>query len=599
MNKVKHRTKSSGTAILIAALMSMAAFPKEDITPLSDDQGTWIRWEPGSTTFVIGQRGPSITIGGEVFEDDVELLRNLAFLWNHVAANVQYDIVEGCVDGDGFPCLPVGDPRNNGKNEIHFKSPILSGVEDSLGLVDLRFLPRQPCDVLPSGICVEGRIVEADIFLNRLEAFFTWRDQGACERGSFRDYVETVLLHEMGHALGLRHINEAGPHIMYPSQSGCHAFPAPGRRDGLSFQDKKQLRDLYGPFDSVNVAITHPPHGNFPVFPGNDLFVEAEFQTLFAADTVQAASVAGINWRASDKLLASGTTATIPVDELFPGQHEIIAEAVDSAGNRLGSAAVTVNKITDLVTDEQFIVFPIPCIELAGEPANRCMIRLVQNWLTHDCPAGFFEHQISAEDLLTGTQFSVSNPSFDLSPWGTGCTDDTVFPLYFGIWGETPSDRFQLRFVHNVFQNGVFRSGSRVSGLVYKTAPVLDRFTVPGTCPLGVGETTCAATIDWEGLYFAPSSADYYRTAPGNAWIKLGDMSVTSGSLESAPVVTESGIEIAAFQYGSDFRVPSSDMHSFTGYRTLIAAPAGLLAGPFLVQAEDDLLFRDGFEPEQ
>lgn len=134
-----------------------------------------------------------------------------------------------------------------------------------------------------------------------------------------------------------------------------------------------------------------------------------------------------------------------------------------------------------------------------------------------------------------------------------------------------------------MFRNGQWRSRNTVTGLVHKTGPVLEEFSIPDSCQITPDEARCAVDISWSGHYFAPSSALFFRRDRSNAWEKVADIGLNAGSFRTENIVPFSGGQFAVFQYGSDFRVPSSSI--WRTYRNLISAPAGLLAGPFTVDA--------------
>ena len=79
------------------------------------------------------------------------------------------------------------------------------------------------------------RIYDADIVTN---AARNWADAGeACSGTEFR--IEGVMVHEVGHLLGLGHTSVSGA-TMFPSVSACNNGPATTEAD-----DEAAIRDLY------------------------------------------------------------------------------------------------------------------------------------------------------------------------------------------------------------------------------------------------------------------------------------------------------------------------------------------------------------------
>jgi hypothetical protein len=86
-----------------------------------------------------------------------------------------------------------------------------------------------------TGFYSGGRITDADIVTN--SAGFAWASAG--EACSNEIYVEGVMVHEVGHVLGLGHSSVVGA-TMYPSVASCNNGPA-----SIETDDKNALNDLY------------------------------------------------------------------------------------------------------------------------------------------------------------------------------------------------------------------------------------------------------------------------------------------------------------------------------------------------------------------
>lgn len=80
------------------------------------------------------------------------------------------------------------------------------------------------------------QIYDADIVTNTRYDWVSLTEPGGCS-GEF--YIEGVMVHEVGHVLGLGHSNVSGA-TMYPSVSSCNNGPAAIKAD-----DSNAINDLY------------------------------------------------------------------------------------------------------------------------------------------------------------------------------------------------------------------------------------------------------------------------------------------------------------------------------------------------------------------
>jgi hypothetical protein len=81
------------------------------------------------------------------------------------------------------------------------------------------------------------RIDDADIVTNTAQPWVSTAEPDGC---SAEYYIEGVMVHETGHAIGLAHSNVSGA-TMYPSVSACNNGPASIEND-----DKAAIADLFG-----------------------------------------------------------------------------------------------------------------------------------------------------------------------------------------------------------------------------------------------------------------------------------------------------------------------------------------------------------------
>ena len=81
------------------------------------------------------------------------------------------------------------------------------------------------------------RINDADIVTN---TSYNWTSEGESDGCSSEFFIEGVMVHEVGHLLGLGHSTVTGA-TMYPSVSACNNGPATTAAD-----DNSAIDDLYG-----------------------------------------------------------------------------------------------------------------------------------------------------------------------------------------------------------------------------------------------------------------------------------------------------------------------------------------------------------------
>jgi len=140
--------------------------------------------------------------------------------WNGAGCGTVINAVVGSVSG-----FQLGD----GVPMLNFRDPINACTGNCLAATFTGFF---------SG----STITDADIVTNA--SGHSWTSQGEDPNGagcSNEIYIEGVMVHEIGHGLGLAHTNVSGA-TMFPSVSSCNNGPATTEAD-----DEAGLRDLYCP----------------------------------------------------------------------------------------------------------------------------------------------------------------------------------------------------------------------------------------------------------------------------------------------------------------------------------------------------------------
>jgi hypothetical protein len=138
--------------------------------------------------------------------------------WNGAGAgtvvNATVASVSGFSLGDGIPML-------------NFRDPVGACSGNCLAATFTGFYQRRPNGT--------WRIYDADIVTNPSRNFASAGE--TCSGTEFR--IEGVMVHEVGHLLGLGHTSVSGA-TMFPSVSACNNGPASTEAD-----DEAAIRDLY------------------------------------------------------------------------------------------------------------------------------------------------------------------------------------------------------------------------------------------------------------------------------------------------------------------------------------------------------------------
>lgn len=192
--------------VLIAALVVSSASAYVLLSP----RRSWA----SAPLVVVDNRGNStITDGdGGATATRNAIVSNQA--WNGAGSGTVVNAVVGSVGawqlGDGIPMLNFRDP------ERVCKGSCLAATF--------------------TGFYTGSTIYDADIVTNTK---YKWTSAGEPDGCSSEFYIEGVMVHEVGHLLGLGHSNVAGS-TMYPSVSSCNNNPASTEAD-----DDAAINDLY------------------------------------------------------------------------------------------------------------------------------------------------------------------------------------------------------------------------------------------------------------------------------------------------------------------------------------------------------------------
>lgn len=200
------------TRFLVFALLTVLVVSSASAYVLLSPRRTW----DGAPNVIVDNRGQSSVTDGD---GGATRTANAITAWNGAGAGTRLSATKGSVAGwrlgDGIPMLNFTDPQRA------CKSSCLAAT--FTGYYNQR---------------ADGtyRIYDADIVTNTR---YAWTSVGEADGCSSEFYIEGVMVHEVGHLLGLGHSNVTGS-TMYPSVSACNNGPATIEND-----DKAAIVDLY------------------------------------------------------------------------------------------------------------------------------------------------------------------------------------------------------------------------------------------------------------------------------------------------------------------------------------------------------------------
>ncbi|MCM2314805.1 MAG: matrixin family metalloprotease [Thermoanaerobaculia bacterium] len=166
-------------------------------------------WAGGSVTVLVN------TAGNKTITDSSKGVANTASAiraWTNVVSSGTTN--QSAVRGDGTPYIML---NSNGKIcNGSCLAATLTGYYQTVGGVTT--------------------ITDADVYTNQRYSFVSTSEADGCS-GEF--YIEGIMVHEVGHVIGIGHSNVAGA-TMYPSVSSCNNGPA-----SLEADDDAAKNDLY------------------------------------------------------------------------------------------------------------------------------------------------------------------------------------------------------------------------------------------------------------------------------------------------------------------------------------------------------------------
>ena len=177
------------------------------------------RWWDNPPTLIVDDRGQASVVGGDHGLAATNSAINSNQAWNGAGSGNVINAIAGSVAswqlGDGIPMLSFEDPANGCKGTC--LAATYTGFASPRGDGTYSF-------------------DDADIVTNTR---YNWTATSETDGCSGEAFVEGVMVHEVGHLLGLDHTNVVGA-TMYPSVSACNNGPATTEAD-----DEAGLNALY------------------------------------------------------------------------------------------------------------------------------------------------------------------------------------------------------------------------------------------------------------------------------------------------------------------------------------------------------------------
>lgn len=206
-----NRKTSIPVFIVLAALLVSSASAYVLLSP----RRTWTN-PPNVIVDNRGQASITDTDGGATLTV-VAITANAA--WNGAGAGTRLTAQKGSVAswrlGDGVPMLNFRDPER-----------VCNG--NCLAATFTGFFRARGDGT--------NEIFDADIVTNRR---FSWTSAAEPDGCASEFFIEGVMVHEVGHLLGLGHTNVSGA-TMFPSVSSCNNTPA-----SIEADDRAAISDLY------------------------------------------------------------------------------------------------------------------------------------------------------------------------------------------------------------------------------------------------------------------------------------------------------------------------------------------------------------------
>ena len=204
------RKSNVALAIVLALIFSTALSAYVLLSP----RRTW----DGVPNLIVDSRGLSSVADGDLGRTRIRNAITSSSAWNGAGTGTRLSATVGSISG-----FTLGD----GRPMLNFRDPIGACTGSCLAATFTGYYVRRSNGTY--------RITDADIVTNTA---FNWASAGeACSGSEY--FIEGVMVHEVGHLLGLGHSSVSGS-TMFPSVSACNNGPSTIETD-----DRNAINDLY------------------------------------------------------------------------------------------------------------------------------------------------------------------------------------------------------------------------------------------------------------------------------------------------------------------------------------------------------------------
>lgn len=432
----------------------------------------------------------------------------------------------------------------------------------------------------------------------------------------YRSFFDDVLVHEVGHAIGLGHETSTEFSLMTPSSNwNCLPNSAVKIVNGKEVREDSLIWPLIKPIDFLRVKelypqivnqqrnmdlyVQSPEEGQHLKF-GQSYEFSAATSTTSASSSTTESSVTNKNsakinagggaltWKWSSDVDGSiGTGETVTVNDLSAGWHSISVIASNGDDSEYGESIVSVKVVSDgFYGEDSTKFFPSPCVRSVANPNSGCLLSFMG---TIAYPANG-----SCGLDITGTFTAVNRDTGQALPTtkffgsdncsSTNRSDNHAW--YF--WLKDTDDQalvqgtFQGHQPNCSYQSDLCFSSTYTALIPIKSASIqLD--PTPTSCELSRGATHCSITVSWSNGKYNYDAGLFYRENAQSPWVFVAYVGFPSGSVTTPDIVDENGIELAIFQYAeAPFGNPFSSLPS--GQMTAIFSVVGnVVADPMFM----------------
>ena len=522
------------------------------------------------------------------------LLKSSISAWNEdESLGTMLYIIDGTVSGT--------HETGNGVNEIKFTEWDYAHWTSNAAAITVtrKYLTSvRPCVQLPDSRwgCVNER-EESDILFRPVDIPFYLGDSvpSGCAQNP-QVSANTVLRHEIGHALGIKHY---GNKLMQPEIPHCKNY-------SVSRKDIKVLKQMYPSLDTVNVSVLQPYLGQAII--GNQPFTftaQIEGFGRWSDQTLPPKQIKsiedGLVWTSSiDGEIGQGNDVSIT--DLAGGFHEIRV-SVGQPGDAVYGDGFTTVFVIDTVFDlldsnGHQIAGPYPCPRRVNSSTGSCLFTYKDSilWNLSTC---LTYPQLSAlyppyvEDVAPGQfdgeghEFTTYVGDFPICSDHDGSPDNVTQYHDIAAWIRDTHTNDKVNYhLFSAWTNPyTLNDPNRILNVYIEDLLLVEPeiYIHPmNDCQVSNVTEKCSTSVSFDSKYFLPDAGLYYKPlGASNSAYRLAARlpEESAGTVNTGQVIDVDGLEFAVFQYSRDVKKPGDI------FTNLINAPDGLVAGPFVVRA--------------